>query len=155
MKYVALLVALVFLAACAGTVYLYLTAAVTVEALGVEATEAALQPELFSRVKALAEHSASYDGEPVGEASDYVFYTYRFRVKNTTFVGADTVEVLLRTQAGDVMQVPDDTFYSLAARSEGDITATLLTRAGALPVRDAVISCYLWGKPQRIETTGR
>ena len=135
MKYVAILLTLVLVACLAGTAYLYLTCEVTVEALGVTATEAASQRERLAELQ-------------VGEdLTGYVLYTWRIRVKNTTFVELDELQALAALQPGDVCQLDAARAWKLAPRSEGELEITVLTRVNTTPVRDATVSWYLWGQP--------
>lgn len=157
MKYVAILTVLVLIASLIGVGYLYLTANVTVEAIGVVAVEASTQPELFEQLRQQVESQSvvgtAYTNQPLGDASGYQFYTYTIRLKNNCFVTADMVEVQVTPMAGDVLQLADDTARALPARTTGDLGATILTDVNMHSVRELNISYYMWGVPFTIRTT--
>lgn len=157
MKFVAILSVLVLIASLVGIGYLYLTTNVTVEALGVVAVEAAHQPELFDQLRQQVENQSVlgtlYTSQPLGDAANYQFYTYTIRLKNNCFVTADMVEVQVTPMEGDVLQIADTSARALAARSTGDLQATILTDIQMHSVRELNISYYMWGIPFTIRTT--
>ncbi len=141
MKYAAILLTLVFLASAVCVGYLWLTCEVTVDAADVTALEASAQPALFAQL------AAAYPEDVTGGAADYVFYTWRLRLRNTTFVPIEQVEARVHLKPGDVCQTEDGISRMLAARSEGDLEVTALCRRGSTPMRDITVSWYLWGRP--------
>ncbi len=141
MKYAAVFLTLIFVAAAALAGYLWLTCDVTVTAQGISATEAAARPELFETLR------AAHPEEVTGDIGGYVFYTWHVLVNNTTFVDVEQVECRLSLLPGDVCQVPDLMNRVVPARSTRVVEVTALTRMNASPVRDATVSWYLWGKP--------
>lgn len=157
MKYVAILTVLLLIASLIGVGYLYLTANVTVEAIGVVAVEASTQPELFEQLRQQVENQSvvgtAYTTTPLGDASNYQFYTYTIRLKNNCFVTADMVEVQVTPMDGDVLQLADTSARALSARSTGDLGATILTDISMHSVRELNISYYMWGVPFTIRTT--
>lgn len=157
MKYLAILTVLLLIASLIGVGYLYLTANVTVEALGVVAVEASTQPELFEQLRQQVENQhvigTAYTTQPLGDASNYQFYTYTIRLKNNCFVTADMVEAQVTPMQGDVLQLADDTARALPAHTTGDLGATILTDIGMHSVRELNISYYMWGVPFTIRTT--
>lgn len=157
MKYAAIFTVLVLIACLIGVGYLYLTANVTVEAIGVVAVEAATQPDLFRQLAAQVESQSvqgtAFTSTPLSGAESYQFYTYTIRLKNNCFVTADMVEVQVTPMEGDVLQLPDDSARALSARSTGDLGATILTDINMHSVRELNISYYMWGVPFTIRTT--
>ena len=141
LKYIAILCFMLSLAALAYAGYLFLTCEVTVESVGLTATEAASQPEL------MAELRMQHPDALTGEDTDYAFYTYTVRIRNDTFVPIEQIEGSVKLVPGDICQVPDRGSWTVGARSAGDLAITILTRTNTNPVRDAAISWYLWGKP--------
>lgn len=157
MKYAAIAAALLLIVSLVGVGALYLTANVTVEAVGVVAVEASTQPEVFS---ALKEQQASshvtgtmYTSAPIGDAANYQFYTYTVRLKNSCFLAADMVEVQVTPMEGDVLQIGDTSAKVLAARTTGDIQATILTDINMHAVRELNVTYYMWGLPFTLRTT--
>ena len=157
MKYLAMFMVLVLLAAVVGVGWLYMTSTITVEAARVVAMEATAQESYFRQLK---EQMASghvigtqYTQEPLGSPTDYQFYTYTIRLKNNTFLTADMVELQVTPMTGDVLQIGDDTARALAAHSTGDIQATILTDVNMHSVRELNITYYMWGMPFTLRTT--
>lgn len=157
MKYAAIISVILLVAALIGVGYLYMTATVTVEAVGVVAVEAANQPDVFEDLRQQQENGTvlgtSYVSTPLGGAEDYQFLTYTVRLKNNCFITADMVEVQVTPMDGDILQIGDATAYALTARTTGDITATILTDINMHSVRELNITYYMWGLPFSIKTT--
>lgn len=156
MKYAAILTVLLLIACLIGVGYLYLTANVTVEAIGVVAVEASSQPDLFNelawQVEGQCVQGTAYTTTPLSSAENYQFYTYTIRLKNNCFVTADMVEVQVTPMEGDVLQLADDTARALGARSTGDLGVTILTDVNMHSIRELNISYYMWGVPFTIRT---
>ena len=156
MKYAAIFMVLVLIASLVGVGYLYLTANVTVQAVGVTAVEASTQPALFEELARQVENrqvlGTAFSSVPLGSVENYQFYTYTVRLRNNSFVTADMVEVQVTPMEGDVLQIGDDTARALPARSTGDITATILTDVNMHSVRELNITYYMWGVPFSLKT---
>ena len=156
MKYAAIFMVLVLIASLVGVGYLYLTANVTVQAVGVTAVEASAQPALFEELARQVESrqvlGTTYTSAPLGGIENYQFYTYTVRLRNNCFVTADMVEVQVTPMEGDVLQIGDDTARALPARATGDITATILTDVNMHSVRELNITYYMWGVPFNLKT---
>ena len=156
MKYAAIFMVLVLIASLVGVGYLYLTANVTVQAVGVTAVEASTQPALFEELARQVENrqvlGTAFSSVPLGSVENYQFYTYTVRLRNNSFVTADMVEVQVTPMEGDVLQIGDDTARALSARSTGDITATILTDVNMHSVRELIVTYYMWGVPFSLKT---
>jgi hypothetical protein len=157
LKKAAILSVLLLILALIGVGALYLTANVTVEAVGVIALEAEAQPQLFSELR---QQQASgyvsgtpYTADPIGSIENYQFYTYTVRLKNNCFLTADMVELQVTPMAGDVMQLGDFSAKALAPRATGDIQATILTDVNMHAVRELNVTYYMWGIPFSLRTT--
>lgn len=157
MKYAAIFTVILLIASLIGVGYLYLTANVTVEAVGVTAVEASTQAALFEDLRLQQEEhrvlGTSYASTPLGDAANYQFFTYTVRLKNNCFVTADMVEVQVTPMDGDILQIGDGTAYALPARTTGDISATILTDIRMHAVRELNVTYYMWGVPFTIKTT--
>lgn len=151
MKYVAVLMVVLLLASVVGVGYLYMTANVTVDGIGVIAVEASTQPDLFASLQEQVAEGrvigTAYTAAPIGSAENYQFYTYTVRLKNNSFLTADMVEVQVTPMDGDVLQIGDETARALPARSTGDISATILTNIGMHAIRELNVTYYMWGIP--------
>lgn len=156
MKPAAIIALILFLAALGGVGYLYTTCQITVVDVGAQATAAADQPTLFDELKTQQERQevigTSYSKEELTAPEDYQFLTYSIRLSNTCFIPADNVEVQVTPMAGDVLQIGDTAIRTLPARATGDISATILTHAGSQPVRELMVTYYLWGIPFSVRT---
>ncbi|MBQ8535905.1 MAG: hypothetical protein IJ461_00660 [Clostridia bacterium] len=157
MKYIAALMVIVLLAAIGGTGYLYMTANLVVEATGLASHPASEQKVTFDDLKNRMELGAlqgtAFTAEVPGSAEDYVFYTYTLRLRNDCFLDLDMIEVQIVPVEGDVLQMGDLQARGLPARSTGDISATILTRAGNHNVREIIVTYYVWGVPYTLKTT--
>ncbi len=157
MKYAAIVTVILLIVCLIGVGALYLTANVTVEAVGVIAVEAATQPELFASLQDQQRsgyvNGTPYTSDAIGSAENYQFYTYTVRLKNNCFLTADMVELQVTPMQGDVMQLGDSSAKALPARSTGDIQATILTDVNMHSVRELNITYYMWGMPFTLRTT--
>ena len=157
MKYAAIIAVLTLIVCLVGVGALYLTSSVVVDAVGVIAVEAATQPDLFASLQAQQRsgyvNGTSYTNDEIGDAAHYQFYSYTVRLKNNCFLPADMVELQVTPMQGDVMQLGDTTPKALAARSTGDIKATILTDVNMHSVRELNVTYYMWGMPFSLRTT--
>lgn len=157
MKYAAILMVLLLVVSLGAVGYLYMTANVTIEGLGVTATEAAAQPDYFADLAAQMDTGAlvgtPFVSTALGSPEEYQFLTFTVRLRNNCFVPADMIEVQVTPMDGDVLQVGDTTVKLLPARSTGDVTATILTAAGMHSVREITVTYYIWGMPFSVKAT--
>ena len=174
MKAIAILMVIALVVAVCGVGYLYMTANVSVVAVGMTATEATVQQATFDKLK--TDHAenlvtmkelinftynlGSYDYYPgvrndteLGEAQAYQFYTYTVRLRNFSMLTCDMVELQVTPREGDVLQMGNEQSKALSAGATGDISATVLTSVESLPVRELIITYYVWGIPFTVKTT--
>lgn len=158
MKYIAILSVLVLIVALVGVGYLYTTASIVVDAVSVIATDAPSQEALFNELKTQIRLGAVV-GTPyisateLSGAEDYQFYTFTVRLKNNSTVPADMVELQITPMAGDILQIGSSTDVKLPAGQSVDATATILTTKNMHPIREVVITYYIWGAPFSMKTT--
>ena len=158
MKAIAILMVIALVAAVCGVGYLYMTANVSVVAVGMTATEATVQQATFDKLKTdLAQNSligTSFQNDTeLGEAQAYQFYTYTVRLRNFSMLTCDMVELQVTPREGDVLQMGNEQSKALSAGATGDISATVLTSVESLPVRELIITYYVWGIPFTVKTT--
>ena len=158
MKALAIVSVVLLIVCLAGVGVVYATSGMAVESVGVIAVEAATQPELFGQLRQQVESGAvlgtAYTNDAwLGDAENYQFYTYTIRLRNDCFVTADMIEVQVTPMDGDVMQIGDFTVKQLPARHAGDLQATILTAYGMHPVRELIVTYYVWGMPFTLKTT--
>jgi hypothetical protein len=149
-KYIAWILVVLLVAALAGTAYLYATAQVVVEALGAQAHEAQSQQATFDDLKQRLENGTVqgtvYSNGPLGDASDYAFFTFTARLRNDSLITADMVEIQIVPTENDILQMGDTSVKTLAPRSRGDISGTILTRRDSDSMREIIVTYYIWGK---------
>ena len=158
MKYFAILTVLLLIVTLVGVGYLYMTANVVVEATGVSAVPTASQPELFDSL-ATQMRLGAVIGTPFIAAQElsapenYQFYTYTVRLRNNCAAPADMVELQVAPMAGDVLQIGSFSDVKLPAGQTVDVSATILTSANMHPIREVVVTYYVWGVPFSVKTT--
>ncbi len=158
MKAIAILMVIALVVAVCGVGYLYMTANVSVVAVGMTATEATVQQATFDKLKTdLAQNSLIgtlfQNDTELGEAQAYQFYTYTVRLRNFSMLTCDMVELQVTPREGDVLQMGNEQSKALSAGATGDISATVLTSVESLPVRELIITYYVWGIPFTVKTT--
>lgn len=157
MKYIAILMVVILLAAIGGIGYVYMTANLALEATGLTVHTAQEQQATFADLKRRMEAGTVlgtvFDPDPLGDVSDYSFYTYTFRLRNDCFLPLDMIEVQIVPVEGDVLQMASVQQGSLPAQSRGDTSATILTRTGTHQVREVLITYYVWGVPFTLRET--
>lgn len=136
--------------------YLFLTAEVTVSVVGAETISA-------ERTADFAQHKDALNNETfIGTIyqkpaqwrapSDYAYVTYTVHVKNGCLVPIELIEVQVVPQPADVAQIGHLQNASLQAKSEGDLSTTILTAAGRSPARELIVSYYVWGVSFQLRT---
>ncbi len=158
MKAIAILMVIALVVAVCGVGYLYMTANVSVVAVGMTATEATVQQATFDKLKTdLTQNSLIgtlfQNDTELGEAQAYQFYTYTVRLRNFSMLTCDMVELQVTPREGDVLQMGNEQSKALSAGATGDISATVLTSVESLPVRELIITYYVWGIPFTVKTT--
>ena len=137
--------------------YFYATAYVSIAAFKAEGVSAAAQPDRFSEIKTALDQNAfigtRFSTAPLGEAADYALITYTLRLSNQCLVPVDMVEVQVVPDPKDIAQIGDLTVHSLDAKSQGDITATILTAKDSNAIRELIVTYYVWGVSFSIRET--
>ena len=160
MKYFATISVLILIVALVAVGYMYMTANLYVEAVGVIAADAPSQLPLFEELREQVRLGAVL-GTPyvtareLSGAENYQFLTYTVRLRNDTAVPADMVELQVTPMAGDILQIGSYTDVKLPAKQTVDATATILTEKDMHPIREVTISYYIWGVPFTTKTTIR
>lgn len=138
--------------------YLFATAQVSVVRLSAQGVSAANDPEEFESVRQSVEED-TFQGmlyqKPLEwkEASEYVWLTYTIRLHNGCLVPLDMIEVQVVPQSEDILQTADLQVHSLAMKSDGELQATILTGQNAHPVREVIVTYYVWGVSFSLKTT--
>ena len=137
--------------------YLFLTAKVEVVSISAQGISAANDPARFEAIKSSVEQDTFigtlYQKPTVWEdASEYVYLTYTLRVRNNCLVPLDMLEVQVVPQSADILQIGDLTVKSLDLKSEGDLTVQILAPKDTHPVREMIVTYYLWGVSGNVKT---
>lgn len=156
MKKLAVFLLLVLMASLLGSGYLYMTCGLGVKGVEVTATEAESYGELFDYLQHAMQLNAvtgtRFSSDIPGDVENYQFLTFTVELDNKAFIQADQVEIQVSPVAEDMLQLAEETRYSVDARSSGIVQATILTQANAHPVRELFITYYMWGIPMSIRT---
>ena len=75
------------------------------------------------------------------------------KLRNDTFVRAETVQIQIAPMNGDVLQTAENAPGQIPARGTGEVRATILTRKNMHNVREIMVTYYLWGMPFSLRTT--
>jgi hypothetical protein len=158
LKVLMILMIVLVVAALGAVGYFFATAKVTVAAYKAEGVPAAQQAALFEQLKTQVaqnefQGTLFITGRTLGNAEDYAFITYTLRLSNQCLVPIDMVEVQVVPDDGDVLQTGDTAVHSLDAKSQGDITATLLTAVNSNSIRELIVTYYVWGVSFSIRQT--
>ena len=137
--------------------YLFLTAEVRVVDVKAQGFSAADDRSAFEQLKQSIE-DGTFQGtlfhkpQEWKNAEDYIYLTYTLRIRNDCLVPIDMIEAQVIPQASDVLQVADFSVHSLDLKSEGDLTVRVLTPKDASPVRELIVTYYLWGVSGTLKT---
>lgn len=144
---------LLVMAGCVG--YLFLTAEVQIvdiqaQGIPVEQTELdllkqSIEQQTFYGTLFQKPHEWS-------DASEYVYLTYTLRIRNNCLVPIDMIELQVVPQSGDILQKADLKVKSLDLKSEGEVQVQILSPKNSRPIREMIVTYYLWGVSGNIKT---
>ncbi len=152
MKYIAIVLALLLVAAATVTAVTLLSGGITVAApkQGITALPARDDPDLFARAVAVARSSHDISEADI---ADYTFYTWRVEIVNNSSVPLEMAEATIHTQPGDVARIGQTEETAVPAHGTASFAITMLSRTATSPAREITVSWYLWGeKHQRTVT---
>jgi len=138
--------------------YFFATAKVTIAAYKAEGMQATAHADQFEQIKTQVAQNAFHGtlfqtNIALGTADQYAFITYTLRLSNQCLVPVDMVEVQVVPDPGDLLQIGDLEVHSLDAKSQGDITATILTTKESNSIRELIVTYYVWGVSFTIRET--
>lgn len=137
--------------------YLFLTAEVQVLEISSHGIPCTNDPAAFEALKASVE-DGTFQGtlfqKPLEwkDASEYVYLTYTIRLRNNCLVPIDMVEAQVVPQSTDILQIGDLKVRSLDLKSEGDLMVQILAPKDSHPVREMIVTYYLWGVSGSLKT---
>lgn len=160
MKYFAILTVLILIVTLVGVGYMYMSANIFVEAVGVVATDAPSQIATFEELREQLRLGAVVGtpyvaAQELSSAENYQFYTYTVRLRNDCSVPADMVELQVTPMAGDILQIGSFADVKLPAKQTVDVNATILTDVNMHPIREVMVTYYIGGVPFTMKTTIR
>lgn len=136
--------------------YLFLTAEVVVS--GISSAGTTLDETTFEQIQTSVE-----DGTFIGtlyqkplewkEAGDYVLLTYTLRIRNDCLVPIDMIEAQVVPQSTDILQLGDLSVHTLNMKSEGDLSISILAPKDTHPVREIIVTYYVWGVSFSLKAT--
>ncbi|MBE5794037.1 MAG: hypothetical protein E7323_05075 [Clostridiales bacterium] len=136
--------------------YLFLSAEVTVSVVGAEMVSAEMVPQFAELKESLIEDTfiGTVYQKPSQwkQPADYAYVTYTVHVNNGCLVPIEMIEVQVVPQPSDIAQIGNVQNASLKAKSEGDLTTTILASAGGNPARELIVSYYVWGVSFQLRT---
>ena len=137
--------------------YLFLTAEVQIVDISTQGISAANDPAEFEALKESIEQDTFYGTlyqKPLEwkDASEYVYLTYTLRIRNNCLVPIDMLEVQVVPQTGDILKLADLKVKSLDVKSEGDLTVQILAPKDTHPIREMIVTYYLWGVSGNVKT---
>lgn len=137
--------------------YLFMTAEVTAQVVSSVGVSAAEQEGYFSSLKKSVEEDTfigTLYQKPTQwkEAADYVYLQFSVNVHNGCLVPIDMIEVQVVPQPTDILQLRDQQVYSLNPKSDGIFNAAILAPKDTHPVRELVVTYYVWGVSFQIKT---
>lgn len=157
LRYIAIFMVILVVFTLLLTGYFFLTASVSITAFDAKGVQAADVPEEFQRVKTSVEEETFmgtlFGPKEIGEAEDYVLITYTLRVSNQCLVSIDMIEVQVVPDPSDVLQLGDSAVHFLKAKTEGEVTATILAPKTSHAVRELIVTYYVWGVSFSIKET--
>ena len=130
--------------------YLFMTAEVTAQVVSSVGVSAAEQEGYFTALKTSVDEDTfigTLYQKPTQwkDASEYVYLQFSVNVHNGCLVPIDMIEVQVVPEPTDIAQLGDLTVRSLGAKSQGDISATILVPKDSHTVRELVVTYYVWG----------
>ena len=135
--------------------YLFLTAEVQI--IDIQAQGIAVEPSELEQLKQSIEDQTFYGTlyhKPLEwkDASEYINLTYTLRLRNNCLVPIDMIEVQVIPQTDDILQKADLKVKSLDLKSEGEIQVQILAPRNTHPIREMLVTYYLWGVSGNLKT---
>lgn len=157
LKFIAIAFFSLFLVVCVLVGYLFLTAEVIIVDVTAHGAPAQNDLQAFEKLKKSVEEDTFYGTiyqKPLiwQDASEYVYLTYELTIRNNCLVPIDMLEVQVVPQTTDILQMPDLKVKSLQLKSEGKMEVQILAPKDTHPVRELILTYYLWGVSGNIKT---
>ena len=131
--------------------YLFMTAEVTAQVASSVGVSAAEQEGYFTALKTSV---GTLYQKPTQwkDASEYVYLQFSVNVHNGCLVPIDMIEIQVVPQPTDILQLRDQQVYSLNPKSDGVFNAAILAPKDTHPVRELIVTYYVWGVSFQVKT---
>lgn len=137
--------------------YLFMTAEVTAQVVSSVGVSAAEQEGYFSALKTSVDEDTfigTLYQKPTQwkDASEYVYLQFSVNVHNGCLVPIDMIEIQVVPQPTDILQLRDQQVYSLNPKSDGVFNAAILAPKDTHPVRELIVTYYVWSVSFQVKT---
>lgn len=152
-----LLILLVVLAA-GGIGALYFTSDLEAVFVSCVATDPLNAQPQFDTLKKQLENGTyagtRFSEETIGNADEYVFYTWTAEIRNSTALKADIIELQVIPTDGDIVQLNgdmtrlgDQQLYQADPHGTCTISVTVLAKRDTRNINKGKVTWYMWGLP--------
>ena len=86
------------------------------------------------------------------DASEYIYLDYSVKLLNNCLVPIDMIEAQIVPQSNDILQAGDLNVHSLDMKTEGDLKVRILTTKDTHPIREIIVTYYVWGVSFSLKT---
>ena len=86
------------------------------------------------------------------DASEYIYLDYSVTLLNNCLVPIDMIEAQIVPQSNDILQAGDLNVHSLDMKTEGDLKVRILTTKDTHPIREIIVTYYVWGVSFSLKT---
>lgn len=86
------------------------------------------------------------------DASEYIYLDYSVKLLNNCLVPIDMIEAKIVPQSNDILQAGDLNVHSLDMKTEGDLKVRILTTKDTHPIREIIVTYYVWGVSFSLKT---
>ena len=129
--------------------YLFLSAEVTIDVIGSQSMVASTVPSFNALKDSIDEKTfiGTVYNVPTTwlDSSEYAYITYQVSVNNGCLVPIEMIEVQVVPQPTDVVQLGNMQEYSLAPKTSGEVSASVLSHSLRTSARELIVSYYVWG----------
>lgn len=129
--------------------YLFLSAEVTIDVIGSQSMVASTVPSFNALKDSIDEKTfiGTVYNVPATwlDSSEYAYITYQVSVNNGCLVPIEMIEVQVVPQPTDVVQLGNMQEYSLAPKTSGEVSASVLSHSIRASARELIVSYYVWG----------
>lgn len=157
MKYVAIILMIITLAAGGVAVYALLNTSMAVEGQGFQAISASERANEFLTLQSVMDRNALqgvvYRSAALDDPDAYSYYIYTLRLHNKCLVPAEMVELQVSPAQTDVLMYGESGEIIIPANGTRDVWCAVVTQGAPVAARDITITYYLCGNPYSVRFT--